>query len=58
MHRGIHKVRAGKGEEGSIQKCASVVLVMSLLAKMRIKGKAGVKNFTYLSVRSLLMALM
>ena len=50
MYRGIHKLRTGKGEVGSVQKCTSIVLATSLLST---KVRAGVKNLTYLSVRSL-----
>ena len=53
MYRGIHKLRTGKGEEGSIQNCASTVSRRHCFAKVRTKGRTGVKNLTYLSVRSL-----
>ena len=39
MYRGIHKLRTGKGEEGSVQKCASIVLATSLLCESTYKGE-------------------
>ena len=45
MCRGIHKVHTGKGEKGSVQKCAPVVLVTSLLCYSAHKREGGGQKF-------------
>ena len=50
-------IKYGKGEKGSVQKSASIVLETSLLCQSAYKGESG-KNLTDLSVRNLRMVLM
>ena len=41
---GIHKLRTIKEEEGSVQKCISIVLVTPLFAKVHTRGRQGSQN--------------
>ena len=51
MYRGIHRFCKSKGEEGSVQKCASIVSGRHCFAKVCTNVRAWVKNLTYLSAQ-------